>query len=471
MKFIFVMPLLFIVNVLSQNIPFSLIRDNGPSNNRISIAIMAEGYTANQQDRFNQNVDTLLQRMLAFTPFKQYQRFFNFYRFNTISQDSGLDTYNGSFITLVNTYFDASLNIPSNSLHPGNAYKALQLASDSIPRSDMVLILANYGYSAGAGGGSLCIIDNSSDVEYSALHEFGHVLGGLDDEYQPMPSALAPNITKDTIRDSVKWINWIPLTAELPTPIYERYVGANPIYGYPGFFKPEGACMMSSASSPFCRICTEALVLEINRRTKAFDAYYPSFGTVGYIDSLDTFSISMVDTANLKYGVKWYLDDTAIPGANAFTFVLDPIQRNLGSSTHTLKCRFRDTTWYKYGNRGQDSIDYCPFVRTDPDSVMTDSVVWTLQYGIGIENGLLAMASTEPTLSVFTSGSLIRIHAAPFGNYQLGVYDIRGRLIKEFGQGIALRAMEHTFRPQTAGMYFVRLIAKGKVLSRKAVGM
>jgi hypothetical protein len=177
----------------------------------------------------------------------------------------------------------------------------------------------------------------------------------------------------------------------------------------------------------------------------------------------------MIDTANLKYSVRWYLDDSEILGSNGFVLVLDSAAHSLGTNAHTLKCRLRDTTWYVYGNYGHDSIDYCPFVRTDPDSVMTDSVVWNLQYGIGIENAKASLANNEPSLNIHTSAGQIRVEAAAYGSYSLAVYDIRGRLVKELGHGLSLRREAYIFRPATAGIYLVRLIAKGKVLSKKAV--
>jgi hypothetical protein len=197
-----------------------------------------------------------------------------------------------------------------------------------------------------------------------------------------------------------------------------------------------------------------------------YDSKYPFWNPVGYASTPDTFSLNMIDTTNLSFSVQWYLDDSPISGATGFSYVLDPSEHSLGTANHTLKCRFRDTTWYVYRNNSSP-IDTCPFVRTDPDSVMTDSVCWTLQYGIGVEQAVLA-SHGEPSISVLNSGSFITCQANPIGQYQLTIHDIRGRLVADLGNGFALRPFAKQFRPSASGIYIIRLIANGKTLAKKA---
>jgi hypothetical protein len=461
MKIILFLILLNSFNVVA--IPYITRIDNGNYNNRISFAILGDGYTTMQQERFNANVDTICARLNKFEPYKTYHKFFNVFGFNIISNDSGITDLNTS--VRIDNYFGS--NIYGSSFRVTRYLDAINIAQTSLTRTDITVVIANSTRRGGVGTEGFFGITIPSDAEYTFLHELGHALGELDDEYAPWYTAVAPNVTKDTIHDLIKWKAWIPQNAALPTPLNKFYVGAYPVYGYNGFFSPESDCMMRSAYAPFCRICTEAIVLQIHKKVKMYDTTYPAIGTINYLTSEIPFTLQMVDTTNLKFNVKWYLNNTEIPDIKGFAYSLDPIASNLGTGNHILKCRFKDTTTYIYPKPMAWYQDTCPFVRTDPDSIMTDSVVWNLIYGTAVE---LASNSLPPqTLTASITSNGIRIAANPFGQYAITVHDIRGRLLANIDRGSTMRNVVQMYRPAASGLVVVRMITSKGAHAAKVV--
>jgi hypothetical protein len=460
------MLILFIILIVIFSFGQTNLVNNGPEHNRIVFSFMPEGYTKELQPTFNSLMDSLVERSFRFEPFRTYSKFFNIYRFNVESVDSGItDLYSG--ITK-NTFFGVTIYTNRLSIQQPIPSRVLSIIENAGIKNDVAVIVANHNrVDAGVASEIVCIT-SASRCDYSLTHEAGHCFGDLADEYIAYPGAIkAPNITKDTIRDQIKWKAWIPQNATLPNKWNEKTVGAFAISGYPGFFTPEGGCMMQTAADNFCRICTEALVLQIHKKVKMYDTTYPAIGTINYMTSEIPFSLQMVDTTNLKFNVKWYLNDTEIPGANGFSYMLDPINSDLGTSNHTLKCRFKDITTYIYKGWSTIYRDTCPFVRTDPDSIMTDSVVWNLVYGTAAE---LASNSLPPqTLTASITSNGIRIAANPFGQYAITVHDIRGRLLANINRGSTMHNVVQMYRPAASGLVVVRMITSKGAHTAKVV--
>jgi hypothetical protein len=460
------MQILFIIFIVIFSYGQTILVNNGPEHNRIVFSFMPEGYTAELQPTFNNLMDSLVERSFRFEPFKTYSKFFNINRFNIESVDSGItDLYSG---VTKNTFFGVTIYTSRLSIQQPVPNRVQSIVDNAGIKNDVAVIVANYErVDAGVASEIICIT-SASRCDYSLIHEAGHCFGDLADEYIAYPGAIkAPNITKDTIRDQIKWKAWIPQNATLPATLGSYYVGAYRIYGYPGYFSPENDCMMKSAQNTFCRICTEAIVLQIHKKVKMYDTTYPAKGTVNYLTSEIPFSLQMVDTTKLKFDVKWYLNDTEISNSRGFSYILDPITSNLGTGSHSLKCKFKDITSYYFGKVGYDSIDYCPFVRTDPDSIMTDSVVWNLVYGTATE---LASNSLPPqTLTASITSNGIRIAANPFGQYAITVHDIRGRLLANIDKGSSMRNVVQMYRPAASGLVVVRMITSKGAHAAKVV--
>src|SRR6185295_103372 len=94
--------------VFAQAEPTETIVNNGSPTNRVDVAIVGDGYTASQMDKYRTDVVNFVQAMFAQDPYREYQRYFNVHRVDVISNQSGADhPERGVF---VDTAFDAAYN-------------------------------------------------------------------------------------------------------------------------------------------------------------------------------------------------------------------------------------------------------------------------------------------------------------------------------------------------------------------------
>jgi hypothetical protein len=105
------------------------------------------------------------------------------------------------------------------------------------------------------------------------VHELGHNLAGLGDEYvgsvpyetgaPDRPEPWEPNLTALKDPAALKWRDLVEPGTPIPTPpSFAGRVGAFEGGGYQarGLYRPEAACVMGSASPVgFCRVCQRAI--------------------------------------------------------------------------------------------------------------------------------------------------------------------------------------------------------------------
>ena len=68
--------------------PTETIVNNGPSDNRVDIVVMGDGYTASQMDKYHADVQQMMQAFFAQEPYREYQRYFNIIRIDVVSNQS-----------------------------------------------------------------------------------------------------------------------------------------------------------------------------------------------------------------------------------------------------------------------------------------------------------------------------------------------------------------------------------------------
>ena len=114
------------------------------------------------------------------------------------------------------------------------------------------------------------------------VHEFGHNLAGLGDEYtgnvtytvttSEKPEPWEPNLTVLKNPAALKWRDLVEPGTPIPTPpSLAGAVGAFEGGGYEarGVYRPEMACIMGSTGSVgFCRVCQRAINRIIDTYTK-----------------------------------------------------------------------------------------------------------------------------------------------------------------------------------------------------------
>jgi hypothetical protein len=366
------------------------IRDNGPRANRLNVVFISEGYTAEElPTKFLADAEKIADRLLATEPYARYANFFNAFAIAVASAESGSD--HPSLGIYRNTYFNSSfdshglghaLTIPPNNYIASYAEgqgKVDRLLMQFVPDYDLAIVLVNdprHGGTASARTSIVSMSDTAGDV---AVHETGHSLADLADEYEsagPANAVIAEkaNATQQTQRGSIKWSSWISPETPIPTPetingntgrpFYEREVGlfegAN--YNASGWYRPKFDCRMRTSSTPFCEVCTEALVLHVYGRISAIDSATPQERSLMlYSGESKTLAITRLRPVTHDLQAQWFIDGEPVAGATGDQLLVSA--QSLSPGQHTVRVDVWDPT---------------PLVRNHWIKTMTQSKEWTV---------------------------------------------------------------------------------------------
>ena len=274
----------FIINENSRYFPVKKIIDSGDPAHKIDIAILAEGYTENEMDKFVKDAQRLTDSLFVVAPFSQMKDYFNVYTVETPSYESGTDIPGEHIFrnTLYNSTF-YTFNI-SRYLTTSDMKSACDMAA-GVPY-DQIYVLVNSSRYGGGGFYNFITVCTSDHLLSPKVfvHEFGHGFAGLADEYYTSEVAYdnyynlkvepwEPNLT--TMVDfSTKWKDMIDATTPVPTPRNEKYASKVGVFeggGYEskGIFSPMENCRMkSNETSKFCPVCQKAIKEVILENTK-----------------------------------------------------------------------------------------------------------------------------------------------------------------------------------------------------------
>jgi hypothetical protein len=207
---------------------------NGEARDKIDLAILGDGYTEGERDKFIADAKRASSYLFAVEPFQSRVRDFNIHAVFLPSVESGVsDAYVG---TRRNTAFhsDYGSGEAERTLSVG-AERRLRDAASAVAY-DVLLVLANsrrYGGSAYYGGPAVVAID-SAFSRYLVVHEFAHAIAGLADEYY-IPEGDGPvyrgnvepwypNVT--TSLRAPKWQSLEREPADWNKPEYDRFFAA-----------------------------------------------------------------------------------------------------------------------------------------------------------------------------------------------------------------------------------------------------
>jgi len=261
------------------------LEENGSPDRAVDLVILGDGYQGDEMHKLREDAERFVKILFDTEPFRSRRRDFNVRLVETVSVDSGIDEprerkFRTTLLDLTYNAFDIDRYMLTM------ANKTMRDAASRVPY-DLIIILANsqrYG-----GGGifnlySLCVSDNEFDG-YVFVHELGHALAGLADEYYSSevayndmyPRGIEPwekNITALLDSTKVKWGDLIEEGTPVPTPpdsIYAGVVGCFEGAGYSakGLYRSSLDCRMFSKSLvDFCPVCRRAIEEVIDFHTK-----------------------------------------------------------------------------------------------------------------------------------------------------------------------------------------------------------
>lgn len=207
----------------------TVVQKAGEVHEKVDLAFVAEGYTADDRDDFTADVDKMLEAMWQCEPYASLRDRFNVYAVFRASQDRGVsEPRQGRFRrTAAGASFN-SLGLDRYLLTEDD--EALRTIASAAPYDALVLLVNTDRY--GGGGIYQDYAAASADHALSRkvfLHEFGHSFAGLGDEYFTSEVAyndfypagqepLEPNLTSLLVPGRPKWAALVSPGLELPTP-------------------------------------------------------------------------------------------------------------------------------------------------------------------------------------------------------------------------------------------------------------
>lgn len=255
--------------------PVTQIVEGGAPSDCLDLTFVAEGYLPDQMERFRQDVRTMAEYIMEQEPFNQWKDRINVWAVESPSKEEGPSNPGRAFHNRTpagTTYYSLGLDRYLTTSRHGK----LMDAAANAP-GDVICVFVNTSQYGGGGIYNAHVVGTSghplSKVVF--IHELGHGLAGLGDEYfesdvayeEFYPLDVEPweaNLT--TLVDfDAKWGEMLESDTPVPTPAENRYLETVGVYeggGYAakGVYRPYIHCRMRSNNAPgFCPVCRETL--------------------------------------------------------------------------------------------------------------------------------------------------------------------------------------------------------------------
>ncbi len=334
------------------------IQVTGDPAKRFNLIIMGDGYTESQLSAFAADTDQQLNVMWSIEPYKSYRNYFNVYRVDIVSGESGIgcdpDLASGKKNTPLSMAFWGGCSASSvqrlitMSNTAANKYANMVAGTSSANRQ--ILALANSGTYGGAGGTYATSSGHNSMSALIAPHEIGHSLGGLQDEYtyysrgveggpytggEPS-SAHHTLLAEQQMKDQQKkWWRWLGEPSEAGGTI-GRYEGG--LYYSSKVWRPSEHSIMRTLGYYYDQVSREVMTQRIAAKTSLIQDSTPTAAKVGadrvlWVEPLHPNSHALTIT--------WSVDGAEVPGRSD---ELDLRTLNLTPGTHTVKATVADPT-------------------------------------------------------------------------------------------------------------------------------
>jgi len=243
--------------------------DPAETSKRINVVIVPDGYTYAQKAEMQAHAQGVVDVFRSMSPFREHDRFFNYALVYAYSSQAGPDQCDCGVIrdTAMNTAFpdygypcghteNRCLYYGSACDRPDPSEQHITQAEMRAPAVDATIVMVNTSRYGGCGGYRAVFSAGSPWGPYIAIHEMGHSLAGLGDEYGGYQycGSYAGEINTSLNGSTGAWPEWIP---DIGSP----YEGAE--YYNQCIYRPTGSCMMRALNSQFCPVCRQQLALTV----------------------------------------------------------------------------------------------------------------------------------------------------------------------------------------------------------------
>jgi hypothetical protein len=209
--------------------PLLPVLKNGPSEQKVDLLILGDGYTAQERAKFEKDARRLADILFTFSPFKERKSDFNVWGLMPPAAESGISRPSTGLHrrSPVGATYDAFGSERYVLTFDNRAFRDIA----SFAPYDAVEILVNGNTYGGGGIFNLygTVAADSLWSPYVFVHEFGHHFAGLADEYYTSESAYLPaaierlepwerNVTALNEPSELKWKALVSPGTPAPTP-------------------------------------------------------------------------------------------------------------------------------------------------------------------------------------------------------------------------------------------------------------
>ncbi|MCF7569036.1 M64 family metallo-endopeptidase [Sabulilitoribacter arenilitoris] len=404
----------------AQTFDLEVIKQSGDDDKRINLVILSDGYQASEFSKLITDAASFSTEMFTQSPFKEYTNYFNVYIIKVPSNESGTDhPATATDVTepvfpaaTKDTYFNTSFDTSGfhRLLYTYSSSLVYNVLANNFPEYDQPIILVNSSEYGGAGG-PYAVSSTGASANEIVIHELGHSLFNLRDEYYPGDGRLfeAINATQETNPTLVKWKNWMGIDA---IDIYP--------YGTSGeaatWNRPHQSCKMRYLGVDFCAVCTEGIVEKIHSLVPPIDSYLP-------ISNAVTATVYPIDfQLNLIKPIPNTLKSTWTLNASNFANDVDDISiidTDLNIGTNNLDVVVHDDS---------------PFLKVDNhNSVHVYTVSWTItKSALGIDE--IISEENDFNISLFPNPSnnilSIKVESENAVNLKVDILSLDGKQVK-----------------------------------------
>jgi len=237
----------------------------------VHLGVLGDGYKSDEENTFNDDVQDLITLMRRDPAIRTHMAAWNIHSVMESSIDSGID--DDFSLDVRNTAFDSGYFCQGlQRLICANTAKVFDVALDEYPNLDQIVLLVNDNRFGGSGG-SVAIA--SADAPEIAIHEMGHSIAGLADEYVDslVPETIVggfvegrfANVSRTSNPARTPWSHWIDQFVPAPNfpgdPRVGLFEGA--FYQAEGFFRPTFNSRMRDNLALFGPVNGEQWVLSV----------------------------------------------------------------------------------------------------------------------------------------------------------------------------------------------------------------
>ncbi|MFG2982041.1 M64 family metallopeptidase [Streptomyces sp. NPDC048258] len=302
--------------------------DNGSTADRLDVVVIGDGYTAAELERFHADARQKWDEVTAVEPYTTYRNLFNVWTVDAVSRESGVsgdpdaatvrDTALGSYFWCDDIERLLCIDQPKVDAYVAKA-----------PAADLVIVLANSAKYGGAGynersatlgyeGISTASAGHAKSGQV-AIHETGHSLGKLADEYfytgvpgyekytgpEPGDSNSSTLAADPMAGQRAKWYRWLGE----PSPdggTVGTYEGGG--YFVSGLYRPTDNSIMRVLGKPFNLPGVEAMIGGFYQHARTVTPLTPTDRTLRARHTAKAAVPKLAGADGRQLVVRWYLD-------------------------------------------------------------------------------------------------------------------------------------------------------------------